>query len=475
MGVIDKKITFGLIVGTRGFFSSKLATEGRKTLVAEIEKLGYDYVILPEDATPTAAVETREDAKKCGRLFHEHQDDIDGIIVCLPNFGDEIGIVESIHLSGLRVPVLVQACDDEVDKLDLVNRRDSFCGKLSVCTNLYQYDIPFTDTTLHTCDIESDVFTEDIHRFAAICRVVRGLTNARVGAIGTRSAAFQTMRSSEKLLQASGITVVPVDLSEIISAAQKLGSDAAEVIDKVKEIRAYGPIPAEIPEERVVKQARLSIAIGNWIRENEIDAAGVQCWTSVQENFGCGACLTMSMLGESMVPCACEVDITGVVSMYALDLASGNPAAILDWNNNYGNDRDKCVSNHCSNFPRSFIGNLSEIGTQGILGMSLGVENCFGAVKGNVAPGPMTFFRVSTDDELGLVKTYIGEGEFTDDPVEMDGGIAVCRVEGLQRLMKFVCANGFEHHVAMVRSHVAGIVAEAAETYLGWSVYDHSG
>jgi L-fucose isomerase-like protein len=460
VGVVDRKITFGLIVGTRGFFTSSLATEGRRQLVRKLGELDYGCVILPEDATPTAAVETRGDAKKCGRLFYEHRDDIDGIIVALPNFGDELGVVESIRMAGLDVPVLVQASDDEVGKLDLVSRRDSFCGKLSICNNLYQYNIPFTDTTLHTCAIESDVFTEDVHRFARVCRVVRGLRAARVGAIGTRPAAFQTMRSSEKLLQSSGITVVPVDLSEILSAARRLDDGAAEVKDKLAGIRDYGRIASDVAEENVLKQAKFSVAVGNWIAENEIDAAGVQCWTSI-------------LLGERMIPCACEVDVTGVVSMYALDLATGKPAAILDWNNNYGEDRDKCINTHCSNYPKSFIANDIEISALGLLGRTLGPENCFGAVNGYVAPGPMTFFRVSTDDALGCVKTYLGEGVFTDDPVEMGGGIAICRVDGLQRLMKYVCANGFEHHVAMARSHVADVLDEACGKYMGWGVYRH--
>lgn len=130
-----KKMCFGVIIGTRAYFNSELAKDVRKQLLETLTKEGYDYVILPEDATPTgsSSIETREDGLKCAKLFRENRDRIDGIIVSLPNFGFEIGIINAISVADLNVPVLVQACDDENDKVDLDSRRDAFCGKISVC------------------------------------------------------------------------------------------------------------------------------------------------------------------------------------------------------------------------------------------------------------------------------------------------------------------------------------------------------
>jgi L-fucose isomerase-like protein len=321
--------------------------------------------------------------------------------------------------------------------------------------------------------LESDIFNQDIHFFAKVCRVVNGLKNARIGAIGARPGAFQTMRISEKLLQWSGITVITVDLSEILGNASRIDSASAQLKEKVKEIHEYGSIPSTIKNENILKQAKLSIAMEEWIAANSIDAAGVQCWTSVQQNYGCGACLSMSMCGEKLIPCACEVDIGGVLAMYGLVLATGQPAALLDWNNNYGDDRDMCVNTHCSSYPKSFINNKIEISNLDVLGASLGADKCFGAVKGKVKAGDMTFFRVDTDDIAGKVRAYLGEGIFTDDPFDMGGGIAVCRVNNLQRLLKFMCKYGFEHHVGMVRTRCAAILREAVETYLGWDLYVH--
>jgi L-fucose isomerase-like protein len=468
-----EKITFGLIVGTRNIFNAELATQARKDLLSKMDSLGYDYVILPEDQTPTGSIETYQDAKKCADLFIQNRDKIDGIIVVLPNFGDELGIINTLQKASLDVPVLVQACDDENDKVDVNSRRDAFCGKLSVCNNLYQYGIPFTNTKYHTYKLTSEYFDEDLDRFERICRVVGGLKNARIGAIGTRPAAFQTMRSSEKLLQASGITVVPVDMSEIIAAAQKMEDSSNQVKQKIKEIRDYGKIPSEIKEEQISRQARFSLAIEEWIAKNEVDIAAIQCWESLEKNFGCAACVTMSMLGEKLIPCACEMDITGAISMYALALAAGSPSALLDWNNNFGEDRDMCVCTHCSNYPKSFFQNDIEVSTLDILGTVLGHEDTFGAVKGKVKAGPMTFFRVSTDDYFGTIKAYTGEGNITDDEYNMAGGIAVCRIDNLQELMNFICKNGFEHHVGMGRGHIAGVLSEAIGNYLGWELYIH--
>ena len=473
MRVTEKQITFGVIVGTRGFFNPDHARIARNEIVAKLETLGFGCVILPAEATVHGAIETVPDAAKCAAHFRAHAGEIDGIVVILPNFGDEIGVVESISRAKLDVPVLVQACQDQIDKVDVKGRRDSFCGKISVCNNLVQYGIPFTDTQNHTVEIDSDQFSADLDRFARICRVVKGLTSARVGAIGARPAPFQTVRFSEKLLQRQGITVVPVDLSVILGAAKQLDDAATEVTAKLAEIRAYGSIPTRIHEAGIVRQAKLSVVIENWMEENMLDASCIQCWDSVQENYGCATCLTMSMMGEKLMPSACEVDLTGVVSMYALSLASGKPAGFLDWNNNYGKDTNKCVNVHCSNYPKSFMGSEIEISDLDVLGESLGRENCFGAVKGRVAPGEMTYFRVSTRDDLGLIASYVGEGEFTDDPFPIDGGVAVCQVSDLRGLLRYITKNGFEHHIAMVRGRWASVLEEAIGTYLDWDLYTH--
>ncbi|HUJ74526.1 MAG TPA: fucose isomerase, partial [bacterium] len=470
----DRPVVFGVMVGTRGFFNPKLARDGRRALLARLSSLGYEYVIPPEEATPTGALETRSDAQVTARAFQAARERIDGIIVTLPNFGDETGIVQALQMARLDVPVLVHAFDDDIDKVGVSQRRDAFCGKISVTCNLTQYGIPWTDTSLHSCPVDGPELTADLERFARVCRVVRGLREARVGAIGARPGAFQTVRYSEKLLLATGLTVVPVDLSEILSRAERLPEADPEVKAKLGVIHGYGRIPDRIPPASVVKQARLSVTIDRWMEENQCVASAIQCWESVQMNYGCATCLSMSLMGEQRrMPSACEVDVSGAVSMYALTLASGNASALLDWNNNYGADRDKCVATHCSNYPKSFVGSEIEISELDILGETLGRDKCFGAIKGKVAAGPMTFFRMDTNDREARLQAYVGEGEFTSDSFAMDGGIAVCRITGLRELLRHVTRGGFAHHVAMVRSRCADVLHEATLRYLRWDTYRH--
>lgn len=466
------KTTFGLVVTTRGFFNPVLARVGREKLIKQLEDMGHRAIVLSEDDSKYGCVETYADAEKCAKLFNENKEVISGIIVSAPNFGDEVGTISALNLAKLGVPVLIHGADDNLEKMGIDNRRDSFCGKLSICANLYQYGIKFTNTTLHTCNVDSNTFEKDIARFDMVCRIVKGIKGARIAQFGTRPTAFQTVRYSEKLLQQSGITVIPVDMSEIFGYARSLTVDA-KVEEKIAEMKAYGFITECISREAIERSAKLNIAIERFMDDNKCVAGAVQCWDSIQVNYGCAACLPMSMINEKGRAMACETDVTGAVAMFAMSQASGQPSGYLDWNNNYGDDRDKCVLIHCSSYPKSFIGRDFEVSNLDILGNSLGYDQCFGACKANVAAGDMTFAKVSTDEFTGRVKAYVGEGVITDEPIKTVGSPAVVKIENLQKLMDFMCKNGYEHHVAMNRSLTADAMAEAFGNYLGWDVYRH--
>ncbi|GAI80831.1 unnamed protein product, partial [marine sediment metagenome] len=259
-----------------------------------------------------------------------------------------------------------------------------------------------------------------------VCRVIKGLRGARIGAIGARPAAFNTVRYSEKLLEASGISVETIDLSEILAQANRIQDTDQRVRDKVEEIRNYCP-SKDVPEVAILKMAKLSLVISDWIKQNHLNAVAIQCWTALEEYYGIVPCTIMSMMSEALVPSACEVDVTGALSMYALQLASGTPSAIADWNNNYGDDQDKAVLFHCSNFPKSLLQD-PQISFQDILAGTVGKENTFGACTGKIKPGPITFCRITTDDREGRVRSYVGEGEITEDLLETFGGWGVVKI-----------------------------------------------
>ena len=468
---MPKQMTFGVVVGNRGFFPGHLVKTGREEILAVIKKSGYDVIALGADETRYGAVESREESKKLADLFRANRDKIDGIIVTLPNFGDERAIADALRMAELNVPILIQAFPDTASRMTISDRRDSFCGKMSVCNNLQQFGIRYSLTTLHTESPSSDAFAKDLAWFAAVCRVANGMRRLRVGAIGARPVAFNTVRYSEKILENNGITVAPIDLSEIFGRIDKMKDDDPAAQAKLKNIRDYVSTN-DVPATALMKMAKLGAVIEQWMKANDLDISAVQCWTSMEEYFGVVPCTLMSMMSNDLLSSACEVDIAGVLGMHALRLASETPSALLDWNNNYGEDPNKAVCFHCSNLPKHFFQSV-RMDFQEIIAGTVGKANTFGTVVGRVKAGPMTYARFSTDDLSGCVRGYLGQGAFTTDPLETFGGAGVVEIPRLQNLLHYICENGFEHHVAANLSSTAAAVHEAATKYLGWQMYWH--
>lgn len=465
------KSTLGVIIGNRDFFPDKLVSEARTEILELFKQLNITPVILTAEESKLGGVETFVEAQQCAALFKKHADEIGGILVVLPNFGDEKGVAETIKLSGLNVPVLIQSYPDDLKKMDVRNRRDAWCGKISVCNNLYQYGIKYSLTTKHVVSPKDETFIRDLKDFTAVCRVVNGLRKVRIGSVGARPTAFNTVRYSEKLLQRNGISVTTVDLSEILGKANKLTADDKSVKEKLEKIHAYTKTGLT-PPDKLVQIAKLDVVLADFMAENYLDASAIQCWTSLQQNYGCNVCTSMSMMSENMLPSACEVDVTGTLTMYAMQLASDSPSALVDWNNNYADDDEKCVLFHCGNWAKTFLPDIT-ISTAPIIGTTVGTENTYGALDGRTPAMPLTYGRITTDDCKGVIKTYIGEGELTDDALKTFGNRAVAQINNLQGLMHYICRNGFEHHVVMNASKTAGILKEAFENYMGWETYSH--
>jgi L-fucose isomerase-like protein len=466
-----KKMTMGVIVGNRGFFPDQLAKSGREEMIQTLSKAGMDCVVLGPEQSKHGAVETYEEAKRCAELFRANEKRIDGVIVTLPNFGDERAIADTLRLARLGVPVLIQATPDCQSKMTIAHRRDSFCGKMSACNNLKQYGIPYSLTSLHTVAPDSDQFRSDLQWFAGVCRVVNGLRNLRIGAIGARPAAFNTVRYSEKLLEASGISVETLDLSEVIGRIGRMKDTDDLAVAKLNAIQKYVST-AGIPQAALIKMAKLGAVVDDWMKTANVTISAVQCWTSMEENLGVVPCTVMSMMSDSLVSSACETDVCGTLSMHALQLASETPSALLDWNNNYGDNPNKAVCFHCSNLPKHFFKEV-QMDFQAIIAGTVGKDNTFGTCVGKVKAGTMSYARFSTDDFNGTIRGYSGGGQFTDDPLDTFGGAGVVEIPEMQKLLRYICENGFEHHVAANFSSVAPVVHEAATRYLGWDMYAH--
>lgn len=466
-----QKACLGVIIGNRSVFPGYLSEGGRKEVLGVLKKQGIEAVIIPENQAKFGAIENFKEARRCAELFRKNQDKIDGILIALPNFGDERAAAETIRFSGLKVPVLVQAYPDDLKKMDVKHRRDSLCGKLSVCNNLKQYGVPFSLTGLHTVDPASKDFASDLEWFTGVCRVVKGLRSARIGAIGARTTPFKTVRFNEKLLEENGISVETTDLLDIVVRVEKMKDADKGVQAEIRAMKGYCP-SSEIPKEAMMKIAKFGIAVKKWIEENELDACSIRCWPELQDYLGVFPCSVMSMLSNTMLPTACEVDVMGALCMYALQLASSSPSGIFDWNNNYGEDPDKLVLFHCSNAPKSMLAGACQSFNAIHANVRGSKDLSFGTCVGRVKPGAMTYCRIT--DTPGYLLAAVGEGEFTDDALDTFGGVGVAKIENMQDLFKFLCNNGFEHHVAMSRSQCASVLEEAIGNYMGWDVYFHN-
>lgn len=467
-----KPTKIGVIIGNRNFFPDSLVEKAREEIITLFKDMDITPVMLDSSDTKLGGVETFSDSKKCADLFRQHRDEILGILVLLPNFGDEKGVADTLKLAELNVPVLIQAYPDDLDKLNVANRRDSWCGKISVCNNLYQYGIKYTLTQKHVCSPSDPIFQKDMKDFISVCNVVQGLRSVRIGAIGARPGGFNTVRYSEKILQRNGITVTTFDLSEILGRAEKLKDDDAKVKAHLEAINSYVP-KGKTPDQAMLQITKLDVVLKEVVEEFDLDATAIQCWTSLQQNYGCNVCTSMSIMSENMMPSGCEVDVTGTLSMYAMQLASDSPSALVDWNNNYADDPEKCVLFHCGNWAKSFLPDIA-MGSAPILGTTVGEENTYGALEGRTPAMPLTFGRISTDDPKGIIKAYVGEGALTDDPLKTFGNRAVAKIGDLQGLMNHICKNGFEHHVVMNSSKTAHILEEALGNYMGWDIHVHN-
>jgi len=469
----EKKMTMGLIVGNRGFFPDHLAKSGREEMLGVLQAEGIEVIALTPEDSKYGAVETREESRRCADLFKHNRDRIDGIIVTLPNFGEERAIADTLRLADLRVPVLIQATPDDPKKMTIASRRDSFCGKMSACNNLRQYGIPYSITRLHTESPDSEEFAKDLQWFAAVCRVVKGFRNLRVGAIGARPTAFNTVRYSEKILESQGISIETLDLSEVLGRIERMKDNDEAAQKKLASIQGYVD-SSNVPAPALMKMAKLGAVVDQWMAATEVSVSAVQCWTSMEENLGVVPCTIMSMMSNQLLSSACEVDICGVLGMHALQLASGTPSALLDWNNNYGSDPNKAVCFHCANLPKHFF-RSAKMDFQEIIAGTVGKENTYGTVVGLIKPERMSFARFSTDDTQGRMRGYVGQGRFTDDPLNTFGGAGVVEIPQMQKLLRLICERGFEHHVAANLSTVAAAVYEASTRYFGWDMYWHEG
>ena len=456
-------LTFALFFGNRGFFPESLIAAARSELTTAVEQAGHHALLLEEAATRFGAVESVEEGQTYARFLAAHRGRYHGVILCLPNFGDENGAIAA--LADCAVPILIQAYPDEPDKMGFNNRRDAFCGKFSVMDVFYQYRLAYTIFEPHTVHPASPTFARQLAQFAALCRVVKGMQRMTVGAIGARTTAFKTVRFDELTLQRYGITTETLDLSEVFLRFRSIdpASDAYKAkLERLKNYTCWDGVPSEA----VVRMAKLGVVIDDIISEFQMDAIAFRCWLELEKELKIAPCTLLSEMNDRGVPAACEVDVCNAIMMRALGLASQRPATCLDWNNNYGNDADKCILFHCGPVPQSLMTAKGQVVDHPMFAKVLGCGCGWGPNVGRIAASPMTYASAKTED--GNIHVYIGEGEMTSDPIDKEffGCAGVAHIPQLQNKLRIIGRAGYRHHVSMTFGQYESALTEAFSTYL---------
>ena len=461
------KTTFAVFFGNRGFFPASHQANARKDMAEVLKKLGHNIIMLPAKATRYGAVESPAAGEIYANFLRQNRGKFSGVILCLPNFGDETGAVAA--LQDAQVPILVQAYPDELDKMAPALRRDAFCGKFSVMDVFCQYGVKFTALKPHTVNPRSKAFAANIDYFARLCRVVGGLKRMIVGALGARTTAFKTVRIDELALQRNGITMETLDLSDVIGRISKLKPTSKKFKNKLAKLKKYTSWKG-VPSEALDKIAKLGVVVDQIVDEYNMDALAIRCWIEMQQQMGISPCTILSEMNDRKVAAACEVDVGNAVAMHALTLASGTVATCLDWNNNYGDDPDKCILFHCGPVPQSMMTAKGKVTDHSILANAIGAGCGYGCNTGRIAPTPFTFSSILTEE--GKVKTYLGQGKFTRDKIPADffGCAGVAHIENLQDVLQTVGYLGHRHHVSATPGHVAEPLTEAFQKYLGYEV-----
>ncbi|MHB9070183.1 MAG: L-fucose/L-arabinose isomerase family protein [Sedimentisphaerales bacterium] len=463
----ENKTTFALFFGNRGFFPASLQKTARQEIKDALTKLGHKTLMLNEQATRFGAVETPKEGQIYANFLRENKGKYGGVILCLPNFGDETGAISALNDCG--VPILIQAYPDELDKMAPELRRDAFCGKFSVMDVFWQYGLPFTALKPHTVHPKTKQFAGNIDYFDRVCRVVNAMKNMVVGAIGARTTAFKTVRIDELAMQRHGITMETLDMSDIFHRMNLLKDNDKKYKEKAQCLADYSSWE-NATKEVFNKLVKLGVVLDSVVEEFGMDAIAVRCWVELQQQLGISPCVLLSEMNERGIVAACEVDIGNAVTMYALSRASGNAATCLDWNNNYGDNENKCILFHCGSVPQSMMTGRGQISDHAILANAVGKGCSYGCNVGGIAPTPITFGSMLTN--AGELQFYLGQGRFTDDAIPEDffGCAGVAEIDGLQNVLQQIGYMGHRHHASITPGHVVGPVAEAFEKYLGYRV-----
>ncbi len=465
---MGKKMTFALAFCNRGFMPGELIYGAREDMIKAVTDAGYDYIAMDAELTRFGGIETRDEGLLYAKWLKEHDGQYDGVIFSMPIFADENGAITALQDAG--VPILMQAYPDDLDKMDFKHRRDAYCGKFSVTDVFTQYGVPFTVMKPHVVHPLSEAFAQNLKDFAAICRVVNGMKRCNIGCIGARTTAFKTVRFDEIALQKYGINVESFDLSELVYKVGKLSDDDAAVVERMAYLERYTDF-TQVPEKNKYTLAKVSVVIDQYIEEYHLDALALRCWNEMEQILRICPCVLLSELNDRGIAASCEIDMCSAITMRAMALASEEPTAVLDWNNNYGDEEDKVILFHCGPVAQSLMTGKGTVTNHKMFDKT-DPGSGWGTNEGRIRPFATTISNCQTKD--GKIVIYASEGEFTDDPIDASffGCAGVCEIPDLQNKLIRLARGGFKHHTSVGVGHMKEILKEAFTTYLHYDWVD---
>ncbi|MDR2184771.1 MAG: hypothetical protein LBO80_03755 [Treponema sp.] len=461
-----QQITFALYFGNRGFFPGELIAGARQEMIRAVEEAGCGYIVMDEKETRYGAVETHEEGRRYAAFLKANAGKYHGVILCLPNFGDENGAMAALAECG--TPVLVQAYRDLPGKLDFAHRRDSMCGKFAICNVLRQNGIKYTIMPPFTIDPGEGLFAEQLKFFAGICRAVKGMRRMNIGAIGARTTAFKTVRVDEIGLQNHGVNVETFDLAEVFRRMEEVPREQIE--EKKKQYLDITEF--NFPDKKLEDISRLGAVVDDLIIQYDLHAVGIRCWNELELRYGIAPCLILGELNERGIQAACEVDIPNAIVMRALSLVSGGAPMLLDINNNFGYEDNKVILFHCGPVPISLMEGKGCTIEHKMFVKSYGEGSGVGVNQGKILKNKAVSFG-SAKTENGKIHVFLGEGKLTDDAIEEGffGTGVVMQTDRLQDILSYVGNEGFRHHMSLVHGTIAAAAEEAMSKYLGYEVY----
>ena len=471
IGMLSGKMTFALCFGNRGFMPGELIRGARDDMVKAVTEAGYDCILMEEEATRYGAVETRDEGRLYAQWLREQRGRYDGVIFSMPIFVDENGAIEALRDAG--VPILMQAYPDEIGKMDFQHRRDAFCGKFSVTDVFTQYGVPFTVLKPHVVHPLSGAFRQNLQDFAAVCRVVGGMKRFTVGCIGARTTAFKTTRFDEIALEKYGITVESFDLSELVFKVGKLADGDDAVAAKQRRLEAYTDCSG-VPGTNLATLAKVGVVLDEYIETYHLDALTLRCWNEMETILRVCPCVLLSELNDRGIAASCEIDLCSAITMRAMSLASEQPAAVLDWNNNYGEEENKVILFHCGPVAQSLMTARGTV-TEHKMFAKGDPGSGWGSNEGRIRPMPVTLSNCQTRD--GKLIVYTTEAAITDDPIEEAyfGCAGVAVIDNLENKLIRLARGGFKHHTSLAPGHWKTVLDEAFGTYLHFDMVDIDG